>query len=147
VDLALWCLDFPEVSSVAGHLLNRDGSAPPAVEDYVAAQLLLANHTSVQLACSWKAPAGGDARIAMTFFGTEGGAALHNVDGSFYDFVAEEFHRDRSRRVLAEPPDDWGGRAAIAWSRQLAASAAFDPEAEHVVAVAETLDRIYGRTP
>jgi predicted dehydrogenase len=147
VDLVLWCLDFPEVSSVTGHLLNRNGNAVPAVEDYAAAQLLLANHASVQLACSWQAPAGCDAQIAITFFGTDGGAALHNVNGSFHDFVAEEFFRDRSRRVLAAPPDEWGGRAAIAWCRQLAESSAFDPKADHFVTVAETLDRIYGRTP
>jgi predicted dehydrogenase len=161
VDLALWCLDFPEVGNVCGHLLNRGAQAsrpafsnrvgetpaPGEVEDYAAAQLLLAGGTSVQLACSWNVPAGCDARIGLTFFGSEGGAAFSNVDGSFYDFLAEEFFPDRSRRTLASPPDAWGGRAAIAWCQRLAESPTFDSEAEHLVTVAETLDRIYGRLP
>ena len=156
VDLVLWTLDYPVVSSVVGQLLTRDTNGRPAaagesagagasVEDYAAAQLLLANGTSVQLACSWKAPAGCDAQIGLKFFGREGGAAFQNVNGSFYDFSAEEFRADRTRHVLAMPPDAWGGRASVAWCRRLAESTAFDPAAEHLVAVAETLDRIYGR--
>jgi predicted dehydrogenase len=149
VDLALWCLDFPAVTNVVGHLLHRAPVGDPSnqVEDYAAAQLLLAGGTSVQLACSWKAPAGCDADIGLRFFGSEGGAEFRNTDGSFYDFIAEECSLERSRRVLATPPDAWGGRAAVAWCRRLADSTRFDPEAEQLVIVAETLDRIYGRTP
>jgi predicted dehydrogenase len=149
LDLALWCLDYPSVRSAAGHLncrgalVRRDSGA---VEDYAAAQLSLANGASVQLACSWRAPAGCDALIRLTFFGTEGGATFQNVGGSFYDFRAEHFLPDRSRRVLVEPPDAWGGRAAIAWAQRLRENDRFDPEVASLITVAETLDRLYGRT-
>lgn len=149
LDLALWCLDYPTVQSACGHLncrgalVRRDSGA---VEDYAAAQLSLANGASLQLACSWRAPAGCDAQIGLTFFGTEGGATFQNVGGSFYDFRAEHFLPDRSRRLLAEPPDAWGGRAAVAWARRLATSAAFDPDVVALGSVAETIDRIYGRS-
>ena len=149
VDLALWCLDFPEIETVAAQLVTqghtwreRDG-----VEDYAAGQLSTRSGASIQLACSWQAPAGCDARIEATFFGTNGGASFRNVNGSFYDFVAERFYPDRSRRLLAEPPDPWGGRAAVAWAQQLARSPRFDPQAHHLQQVATVLDRMYGRAP
>jgi predicted dehydrogenase len=148
VDLTLWCLDFPQISNVVGHLLNREPASPDKshrVEDYAAAQLLLATGTSVQLACSWHAPAGGDADIRLTFFGSAGGAQFENVNGSFHDFTAEQFMPDRSRQTLVSGPDAWGGRAAVEWCKSLGRSNAFDPEIEHLSTVAETLDRIYGR--
>ncbi len=46
---------------------------------------------------------------------------------------------------LAEPPDAWFGRAAVEWVRKLHKSPRFDPEAEEYIAVAATLDGIYGR--
>jgi predicted dehydrogenase len=149
VDLALWALDFPAVSNVAGHLLHRAGTAEPnrQGEDYAAAQVLLEGGVSLQLACSWHAPAGCDAQIGLTFFGTEAGARFYNINGSFYDFAAELFLPDRSREVIVTPPDEWGGRAAVAWCRELAESAAFDPDIERLNVVAEALDRIYGRLP
>lgn len=148
VDLALWCLDFPRVRQATGHLLRR--GAPlvrdgVAVEDYAAAQLLLSTGATVQLACSWKAPAGCDARIGLTFYGTEGGATFQNLGGSFYDFAAEHLRVDRTRTLLVAPPDVWGGRAAVEWAKRLGIDAGFDPQVEHVVAVADTLDRLYGR--
>ena len=147
VDLALWALNFPCVQYVASHLfaqgrplVNRELQ----VEDYAAALISLEGGTSVQLACSWKLPAGCDAVIGASFYGTRGGAALRNVNGSFYNFVAEQF-QGTSRQSLAEPPDDWGGRAAVNWARHVAAGAGFDPAAERLIDVATTLDAIYGR--
>jgi predicted dehydrogenase len=156
VDLALWLLDFPEVVDVHGRLmaggkpLDAGDSRPGSrVEDYAAAQLELATGAVVQLRCSWRLPAGRDAIIEAAFYGAHGGLALRNVNGSFYDFVAERYTGTRST-VLAEPPDAWGGRATVAWARALAAGARFDPAAEEIVTVAEILDRIYacaGATP
>jgi hypothetical protein len=76
--------------------------------------------------------------------GTQGGLSMRNVDGSYYDFVAERFEGTRSI-VLASPPDDWGGRAAVLWTRRLASGAGFDPEIESATRVARVLDAIYGR--
>ncbi|ATB28891.1 oxidoreductase [Melittangium boletus DSM 14713] len=146
VDLVLWVLGFPEVRRVSSQLFaqGRPLSRPTdAVEDYAAAQLELAPGTAVQLACSWKLSAGCDAVIEASFYGTQGGAAFRNVNGSFYDFTAEVF-RGTSRERLAEPPDAWGGRAAVDWVSRLAQGARFDPESERLVEVATTLDRIYG---
>ena len=98
----------------------------------------------VRLACSWNLSAGRDAVIEATFHGTRGGASFRNVDGSFYDFVAECY--DGTRTIpLASPPDAWGGRAAVAWARELAQGRRYDPEVERLVSVARVLDAIYGR--
>jgi predicted dehydrogenase len=136
VDLALWTLGWPDVRTVAGHLHGRP------FEDYAAAQLELATGTLVRLACSWRLHAGRDCVIEASFHGTAGGAALRNVDGSFYDFVAERLDGAHAER-LTEPPDDWGGRALVEWAQRLAAGERFDPAVEDVVRVHEALDRIY----
>ena len=149
VDLALWTLGFPKVESAHAALRRRGvahaGAGEGGVEDYATGVLELAGGATVQLACSWHLPAGCDARIEVNFYGSRGGASFRNVGGSFYDFVAEQFLPDRSRRTLATPPDAWGGRAAVAWAQCLSRSNTFDPSIEHLAIVAETLDRLYGR--
>lgn len=145
IDLALWALDFPEVISVTSNLFTHGrplSSAPDRVEDYALATLVLATGAVVRLACSWRLHAGQDCIIDVSFYGTAGGAAMRNVGGSFYDFAAERFSGTATERI-AEGPDDWGGRAATAWVRQLAVSQKFDPEAEHLARVADVIDRIY----
>jgi predicted dehydrogenase len=147
VDLALWILDFPDVSAVTSRLFASGellGPAPDRVEDYAIATLEFQSGTAVQLACSWRLQAGRDAIISAAFYGTNGGAALRNVEGSFYDFVAERY-RGTARETLATPPDAWGGRAAVNWAKRLASDARFDKEAERLVTVSRVLDRIYGR--
>lgn len=147
VDLALWSLGFPEVQAAHGVVRYHDRapfSNGEAVEDYATGQLELDGGAVVQLACSWRVPAGCEARIEFTAFGTHGGACFRNLNGSFFDFTAEHFLPDRTRRVLAQPPDAWGGRAAVTWATQLATRSAFDPEIESVASVADTLDRLYG---
>ncbi|WP_428377271.1 Gfo/Idh/MocA family protein [Lichenicoccus sp.] len=147
VDLALWALDFPSVTEVASQLFAAGQPLPrnaSQVEDYANATLRLASGASVRLACSWRLQAGQDAIIAAAFYGTEGGVGLRNVDGSFYDFVAERY-RGTDRETLCVPPDPWGGRAAAAWATRLAAGERFDPTSIGLVEVADVLDRIYGR--
>jgi predicted dehydrogenase len=147
VDLALWTLDFPEASGVSARLfaggepLDR---RPAEVEDYAIATLALETGAAVRLACSWRLQAGCDAIISAAFYGTAGGARLSNVNGSFYDFVAERY-RGTARETLASPPDAWGGRAAADWAARLAAGERFDPGVERLVAVSRVLDRIYER--
>jgi predicted dehydrogenase len=144
VDLALWTLDFPRVGKVHAEL-SAEGAplAPGKVEDYATASFT-AGEAHVRLACSWRLHAGRDAVIGAAFYGTEGGAMLRNVGGSFYDFIAERFDGTAATR-LADPPDAWGGRAAAAWAGQLARSPRYDDEAGQFVRSAEVLDRIYGR--
>lgn len=147
VDLALWAMDWPEVVDVQSHL--SAGGMPLAgqegkVEDYAVATLTLADGAVLRLACSWQLPAGQEAVIAAEFYGTQGGAALRNVGGSFYDFDAVRM-RGTTTEPLAAREGDWGGRAAADWARRLAAGERFDPEAERLCDVADVLDRIYRR--
>lgn len=147
VDLALWTLGFPAVTDVQAKLFAGGeplAARPDKVEDYASALLQLDGGTAVQLACSWRLQAGRDAVISAAFYGTEGGAALKNVGGSFYDFTAERY-RGTASETLASPPDAWGGRAAADFAQRLAAGQRFDPAAERLVAVSAALDRIYGR--
>lgn len=147
VDLALWTLGFPRVLDVRSTLWaqgRRLGTRPSVVEDHAIAQLELGGGATTRLACSWNLHAGCDAVIGATFHGTRGGARLRNLRGSFYDFVAERLDGTQAT-LLAEPPDDWGGRAAVHWARRLAAGAGFDPEVARVAEVAAVLDAIYGR--
>ena len=107
-DLALWTLDFPEVEEVSGVLFSggeRLGADPDVVEDYASAMLRVPTGASVRLACSWRLSAGTDAGIAAIFHGTEGGLAMRNVGGSFYDFEAE-LYRGTARETLATPLDE-----------------------------------------
>ena len=145
VDLALWTLDFPGVDEVVGHLLAGGRPfSPGQVEDFATASLRLDTGAVVRLACSWRLHAGEPADIGAAFYGTAGGAALRNVDGSFYDFTADRF-AGASRERLASPPDAWGGRGIVAWAERLAGDGSFDPAAERLIDVARVLDRIYGR--
>ncbi|HEU0066879.1 MAG TPA: Gfo/Idh/MocA family oxidoreductase [Sphingomonas sp.] len=152
VDLALWTLGFPDVAGpvtsalfakglpLAGDTVEDFG----AVEDFGIASFRLADGPVVRLACSWGLQAGCEAEIGAAFYGTDGGASLRNVAGSFYDFVALRHHGTRAV-PLASPPDDWGGRAAADWAVRLAAGARFDAQAEQLTLVAGILDRIYRR--
>jgi predicted dehydrogenase len=147
VDLALWVLDFPIVADVTASRYGGGEPLAPAtdrVEDYAVATLSLDSGVAVRLACSWRLHAGCDAVITAAFHGTAGGAALTNVNGSFYDFVAERYH-GTARETLSKPPDAWFGRAAADWATRLAAGERFDSDVGRLVETAAVLDRIYGR--
>ena len=147
VDLALWMLEDGPVVGVASQLFakgQRLTLPTSSVEDYATAQLDFAGGASVRVACSWNLPAGSDAVIEASFYGTKGGATLRNVDGSFYHFRAERLS-GTSRETLSTPPDQWGGRAAVDWARRLAAGQGFDGQAEKLVTLAAVLDQVYGR--
>ena len=145
VDLALWALDWPEVTDVQARLMA--GGRPLGAgmcEDYAVATLSTAQGQVITLACSWNLPAGREAMIGASFYGEGQGAAFRNVGGSFFDFVAERM-RGTGSEPLTGPPDDWGGRAAADWARRLAAGKGYAAEAKRFVDVAAVLDRIYGR--
>jgi predicted dehydrogenase len=147
VDLAHWMLGGWTVEAMSSRLYRQGrllGPDPGEVEDYAVARLELGGDRTVELGCSWFLHAGTDAVIGATFHGTEGSVSLRNVGGSFYDFECT-LSRSTDRRVLAGPPDCWGGRAAVAWAAQLAESRRFDPAVEDVVEVASVIDGLYGR--
>jgi predicted dehydrogenase len=145
VDLALWTFDFPHVLDASATLL-RDGrpSRVDEVEDYASAELRLANGVVVRIACSWNLSAGKDALIDATFYGTCGGAQMHNENGSFFNFSAHLMH-GRETEALAWPPDEWGGRAAAEWVLKLAAGERFAGTTTGLLETTKVLDRLYGR--
>ncbi|HEV2757557.1 MAG TPA: Gfo/Idh/MocA family oxidoreductase [Actinomycetota bacterium] len=147
LDLALW-LTGTEVVAAAARLY-RDGRrlAPGAdeLEDHATAELELANGASVRLACSWYWDGGRDADIAARVYGSDGAAAVVNVDGSFYEFRGERY-RGTQTEVLVDGADQWGPRAIVSWVRGLQEGGTFDDSASAYVALAEAVDRVYGRT-
>ena len=149
-DLALWVLGWPDVDALTSRCWTGGrplGDPAGKIEDYAVARLDVAGGATVELACSWRLHVGSDAEIEASFWGTQGGAAIRNAGGSFYDFRAERFDGSR-RETLVEPPgtaEGWSGGALIAWARQLQKSPRFDPEAAHVVEVASLVDRVYRR--
>lgn len=147
VDLGLWALGWPEVTTVDASLMHRGGPLEDPsceCEDYAVATLRTVDGTVLRVACSWRLAAGKEAVIAAEFYGTDGGAALRNVGGSFYELEATRMHGTWAE-PLASREDDWGGRAAADWARRLAAGEGFDPDAERLGDVARVLDRIYAR--
>jgi predicted dehydrogenase len=138
VDLALWTLGFPPTDVRSARTVVPGG----AEVEHLAVAELDCGGAVVRIACSWHLHAGRDAVISASFHGTEGGAAIRNVAGSFYDLRAERY-TGTSTVTLAEPPDAWGGRAAVAWAQRVARGERFDPSAEELVCVAEVLDAIY----
>ena len=147
VDLALWALNFPAVQTVSSALFAKGQpltNPDEQVEDYATASIALASGTHVQLSCSWNLPAGQEAIISATFYGTQGGVAFKNTNGSFYDFVADRYYSTRTERLSA-PPDAWSGRAGAVWAERLAQGETYAADAEEFVRVAQVLDQIYGR--
>jgi len=148
LDLALRPLGFPMIAGVqsslftGGKLMNKGSKE---IEDYAIATIETAYDTVINLNCCWNLQIGRDADIEIAFYGTEGGAALRNVNGSFYDFTAERFERTRTE-TLSSPEDSqwqWGGLVTIEWIKQLASDGRFDPAAERFTEIAEVIDRIY----
>jgi predicted dehydrogenase len=137
------CSGSPGVQGVTSQLYahgKRLPACPDEVEDFAVAQVELAGGAVVRLACSWEFSGGTDAVIEAHFHGSRGGASMRNRNGSFFDFVAER-HHGTQRTLLAEPPDDWGGRAVVDWARRLGAGARYESGIESLLDVATVLDR------
>lgn len=147
LDLAFWTLDAPVVTSVESQLyahgrrLNRHEAL---CEDYATATIELAGGAALRLACSWEVSLGRDAVIEVIVHGSDGAVGMRNVNGSFFDFVAEHY-RGTSVTRLAAPPDAWPGRALVEWSARLASDRGYDAAVESIIPVAATLDAVLGR--
>ena len=160
VDLALWLTEATRPSdrhpvvpngrntSERNHAIDVETARAlslhgHAVEDHATAELSLGD-TRARIACSWFSSAGRDCVFECTAWGSEGAVSVRNVGGSFYDFRAELW-RGTSTETLVEPPDEWGGRAIAAWAGQLREGPGYDPSANELEAVAETIDAIYAQ--
>lgn len=145
VDLLFWLFDDPVLTHQSAQFFHQgtaDFDRNKVVEDYAVAQCIMNNETAVQLACSWFLPAGKDAIIEAAFYGEKGGLSFKNINGSFYDFKAEQFFGTRSE-TLTEPPENWQGKAAVHWANQLTKGKGFDSEAWNYVKVARELENFY----
>jgi predicted dehydrogenase len=136
LDLALRPLGFPRIVEVRSSLFGTE-----EVENYGTAMVETVEGAVINLSCCWKMHVGREADIEIAFYGTDGGARLRNVNGSFYDFVAERF-RGTHTEVLSEQRDEWGGLATIEWIKRI--DEGFDRAAEHYVELAEVIDSVYG---
>ncbi|GHA45491.1 oxidoreductase [Salinimicrobium marinum] len=148
VDLALWSLDFPEITDVRSHLFHQGKkltSFEEHVEDFASVAMTSEKDTVINLECSWHVSAGKDAVIEAKFYGNKGGAAFKNVNGSFYDFTAEKYNGTQTE-TLVTPPDEWSGRAGVVWAEKVLAGQGYEAEsAEEFIKTATIIDRIYGR--
>jgi predicted dehydrogenase len=146
LDLAAWMLNEDGFHVEAAHLFCKGAPLIDAneTEDYASAALTLGGRIAVNITCSWRASVGKDAAIEASFYGTQGGATIRNVGGSFYDFESVH-HQGTSRQPLVEPPDDWGGRALLRWIGKLSSGVGFDPECTAYAASGIALDAIYAR--
>lgn len=145
VDFASWVLGFPPARRVNARLYaggRKLHFRPGSVEDYAEVHMDLEGDISTRLACSWNLHAGRDAVVEILFHGIAGSARFSNVGGSLHDFRVE--HRlGADTTVLVEPPDDWGGRAAVHWAQRIGRDRHFDPSCTQLVETARTLDAIY----
>lgn len=147
IDMVLLCLGFPEIKTIDSRLFFKGKRliSPGIYTEDFASVSMHTDETSIHMQCSWNLPAGKEAVIEARFYGTEGGAAFRNVNGSFYDFVAERYH-GTTIETLISPPDNWGGRTGVAWLEKVAEGKGFDEQiGRELIKVAETIDRIYGR--
>ncbi len=147
VDLALWILNFPEVTNIASSLFSKGEKIydiRKTTEDFAAAQFETADGVLIRITCSWNLSAGKDAEIKAAFYGTNASAIFSNTRGSFFDFKTWLCYGTKSE-IISSPPDDWGGQALIDWTKKLQQSNKFDEEINSYGKVAEIIDRIYGR--
>jgi len=148
LDMALCCLGFPETEEVKSALYSKGEKITvdeSKVEDFARATITTADGVIISLDCSWHISAGKDAVIEAVFYGTEGGAAFKNVNGSFYDFTAEKYQGTAVETVFSGE-DAWSGRAGTVWAADVLKGRGFDSvTANEYLAVARLIDRIYGR--
>jgi predicted dehydrogenase len=148
IDMAMCCLGYPEVTELKSYLFSKGVKLEPdekKVEDFAKTAMLTDKGSAITLECSWHASAGEDAVIRAVFYGTEGGVAFKNINGSFYDFQAEKY-KGTSKEIMAGPPDNWGGKAGLAWSDKIRRSNGYDHvTASEYLKTAQIIDRIYGR--
>jgi predicted dehydrogenase len=147
LDLGLWSLDFPRVTKISSALFSKGTPLKkPAdkIEDYATAQMQTEDGVTLNLACSWNLSIGADAAIEVWLHGSEGTAVLRNVQGSFFDFVAERFRGTERETLYSSGTDrNWGAFAAVDWCQRLAAGQKYQSDTETLLSSNALIDRIY----
>ena len=149
LDLCHWLLGARDPADVRARCFRGGRRLEPPIgepEDLVLAEIDYASGLHAHLACSWRASVGRGAVIGCRVFGTDGGAELRNVGGSFYDFEVLLNRGDACER-LGGPPDPWPGRALLDWAARLRDGKDAGEDLAPLAATAGVIDRIYGRTP
>lgn len=146
LDLAMWALGFPEIKSIQSKLFKegkRIFGNTEEVEDFATVNMTTQQNVAIDLQCSWNLHAGKDAAIEAVFYGTQGGVAFKNVNGSFYDFIAEKYTGTKTETIVSQP-EDWGGNACRSWAKEVMNDAGFNVEsANEYLQLAKLIDRIY----
>ena len=94
IDMAMLCLDFPEIKDITSTMFSKGVKLNPGeekVEDFAKIHLITTNDVPITLDCSWHASVGKDAVIEVSLYGTCGSVSFKNMEGSFYDFKAEKY--------------------------------------------------------
>jgi predicted dehydrogenase len=147
LDLLFWIMGQSDIANI-GVSLFSDGLAgdPSNVEDHAVVDLKFNNGCTVSLRCSWESNIGCGADIRVAFHGTKATGVVHNVGGSFFDFVAEKL-TGTSREVIdtSDRGWNWGAGAINNWVERLQQGAGYDAENEQFIATAEVIDKIYDR--
>jgi predicted dehydrogenase len=144
LDLALWTLRFPPVTSIDHEPAPTGQTAARvsgAADDLIDGRISLADGCLIRITCAKKAQAEKSTSIEASFVGTHGSASLRNADGSTTAFAAE-WTQGTTRHQLMSPTDDWQGRAALEWAARLATDTRFDPSIEHAVTVLDVMERL-----
>lgn len=144
LDLCHWLLGARDANDVRARCFRNGGRLRPPVtepEDFVMADVDYASGQHVHLSCSWRASVGRGVIIGCRIFGTEGGAELRNVNGSFYDFEIL-LNRGAESELLGAPPDPWSGRALLDWAGRLRDGAGSGDDLDALATTAGVIDKI-----
>lgn len=147
LDLCHWLLGARDPVDVRARCFRNGARLRPpiaALEDFVMADVDYASGQHVHLSCSWLASVGRGAAIGCRLFGTEGGAELRNVNGSFYDFEIA-LNRGADSELLGSPPDPWPGRALLDWAVRLRDGEGSSDDLDSLATTAGVIDEIYER--
>ena len=140
LDLVFWIFGSARVRALTGRV--HELADAPGIDVFTAADMLLERDLHLRLTCSWHAHAGRDCDFRLTVHGTEGGAELRSIGGSFYDFELV-VRRGRSEEAVATDSRSWMDRGILSWVERVGAGERFDDTLETSLSVARVVERIY----
>lgn len=145
VDLALDLLGWP-VPDCTSAQLQRDGRVLTGEDargaDFVLAQLDIPEGPTLRLCCSWSGDTDSQSECLIRVTCERGCLEMRNLGGSPSDFETRRLTGGATSQVLASPPDDWAGRAAMFWLDRLSQDNGFDHPCERLVDLASVLDNV-----